>query len=92
VRGFVIDAMTPEGETSTHYFWGMARNFDIDDAGVTGRIKAQQSGVFDEDVEVLEMQQRSIAANPDLRLRNFSIDAGGSHARRILERLTAGAG
>lgn len=91
VRGFVIDAMTPETETSTHYFWGMARNFDIADAGVTGRVKAQQSAVFDEDVVVLEAQQRSILANPDMRLRNLSIDAGGAHARRIIERLAANA-
>jgi vanillate O-demethylase monooxygenase subunit len=89
VRGFVIDAMTPETETTTHYFWGMARSFDIHDAGVTGRMKAQQSAVFDEDVEVLELQQRSIAANPDMRLRSLSIDAGGAHARRILDRLTS---
>ncbi len=87
VRGFVIDAMTPESETSTHYFWGMARNFDIHDAGVTGRMKAQQSAVFDEDVVVLEAQQRSIAANPDMRLRDLSIDSGGVHARRVIERL-----
>lgn len=87
VRGFVIDAITPESASTTHYFWGMARNFDIGDAGVTGRMKTQQSAVFDEDVEVLELQQRSIEANPDLRLRNLSIDAGGAHARRIIERL-----
>lgn len=89
VRGFVINAMTPATDETTHYFWGMARNFDIGDAGVTGRIKAQQSAVFDEDVEVLELQQRSIAANPDLKLRNLSLDAGGAHARRIIERLAA---
>jgi vanillate O-demethylase monooxygenase subunit len=89
VRGFVIDAMTPETETTTHYFWGMARNFDISDAGVTGRIKAQQNAVFEEDYAVLEAQQRSIKANPDMRLRNFSIDAGGTYARRIIERLAA---
>jgi vanillate O-demethylase monooxygenase subunit len=89
VRGFVIDAMTPETAQTTHYFWGMARDFDIRDAGVTGRMKAQQSGVFDEDVEVLELQQRSISANTDMRLRNLSIDAGGVHARRIIERLAA---
>lgn len=89
VRGFVIDAITPEGPTTTHYFWGMARNFDVSDAGVTGRIKAQQRAVFEEDYEVLEAQQRSIEANPDMRLRNFSIDAGGAHARRIIGRLAA---
>jgi phenylpropionate dioxygenase-like ring-hydroxylating dioxygenase large terminal subunit len=90
-RGFVIDCMSPETEDSTHYFWGMARNFDIDDIGAGGRLKAQQSKVFDEDVEVLELQQRSIALNPDLRLRTLSIDSGGAHARRILSQLADGA-
>ena len=91
VRGFVIDVMTPESATSTHYFWGMARNFDIQDTGFTARFKAQQGRVFMEDVEILEAQQRSILANPDLKLRAFNIDAGAVRARRVIERL-AGAG
>ncbi|MEH3047304.1 aromatic ring-hydroxylating dioxygenase subunit alpha [Sphingomonas adhaesiva] len=89
VRGFVIDAMTPESEGTTHYFWGMARNFDIHDAGFTARFKAQQGHVFDEDVEVLEAQQRSIAANPDLKLRGYSVDQGGVRARQMIQRSIA---
>ena len=46
VRGFVIDAITPESETSTHYFWGMARNFDVHDTGFTARLKQHQGGLF----------------------------------------------
>lgn len=87
VRGFVIDVMTPASATETHYFWGMARNFDIADQGFTARFKAQQGGVFMEDVEVLEAQQRSIAANPDLKLTAFSIDQGGVRVRQIINRL-----
>jgi phenylpropionate dioxygenase-like ring-hydroxylating dioxygenase large terminal subunit len=87
-RGFVIDSMTPESETSMHYFWGMARSFDIEDAGFTARFKQQQGGVFAEDVEILEAQQRAIIANPDLKLRAFNIDQGGVRARKIIERLT----
>jgi phenylpropionate dioxygenase-like ring-hydroxylating dioxygenase large terminal subunit len=87
VRGFVIDVMTPETETTTHYFWGMARSFDIDDAGFTARFKQQQSGVFAEDVEILEAQQRAILANPDLRLTAYNIDQGGVRARQIIARL-----
>lgn len=90
-RGFVIDALTPETETSSHYFWGMARNFDVDDTGFTARMKAQQGSVFREDVEVLEAQQRSIEANPDLKLRAYSIDQGGVRARRVIDRLIAAA-
>ena len=87
VNGFVIDFMTPETETTTWYFWGMARNFDIADQGFTDRFKAQQAGVFQEDVEILEAQQRSIEANPHMKLRNFNIDAGGVRSRQVIERL-----
>lgn len=92
VRGMVVDAMTPESETSTHYFWGMARNFDVADTGFTARFKAQQGAVFLEDVEILEAQQRSIDANPDLKLRAYSIDQGGVRARRMIDKMRAGEG
>lgn len=87
VRGMVVDCMTPETETTMHYFWGMARSFDIDDPGFTARFKRQQGGVFAEDREVLEAQQRSIAANPDLKITAYNIDQGGVRARQIIARL-----
>ncbi|HEY2685140.1 MAG TPA: aromatic ring-hydroxylating dioxygenase subunit alpha [Steroidobacteraceae bacterium] len=87
VRGFVIDALTPETAHSSHYFWGMARNFDIADLGFTARFKKQQGGVFMEDVAVLEAQQRSILANPHLSLKAFSIDSGGVRARHVIDRM-----
>jgi vanillate O-demethylase monooxygenase subunit len=87
VRGFVVDAMTPETETSTHYFWGMARNFDVQDAGFTKRFQAQQGMVFAEDVEVLEAQQKAILTNPDMKLRGFNIDQGGVKSRLVISRL-----
>jgi vanillate O-demethylase monooxygenase subunit len=87
VRGFVIDAMTPESDTTSHYFWGMARNFDIDDAGFTARFMKQQGAVFLEDVAILEAQQRSILNNPNLKLKAFSIDMGGVRARQLITRM-----
>jgi phenylpropionate dioxygenase-like ring-hydroxylating dioxygenase large terminal subunit len=87
VRGFVIDAITPESETISHYFWGMARNFDVGDMGFTARFKRQQGDVFAEDVEVLEAQQRSILRNPELKLRAYNIDQGGVKARLVIDRL-----
>jgi vanillate O-demethylase monooxygenase subunit len=65
----------------------MTRNFDVLDAGFTARFKKQQGGVFLEDVEVLEAQQRSITVNPQLKLRAFNIDAGGVRARQVIQRL-----
>jgi vanillate O-demethylase monooxygenase subunit len=87
VRGFVIDVMTPESETSTHYFWGMSRNFDTQDTGFTARFRAQQGKVFMEDVEILEAQQRSIMANPAMKLRAYNIDEGAVRARRVIDRV-----
>ena len=52
----------------------MARSFDIADPGFTARFKRQQGGVFAEDVEVLEAQQRAIVANPDLKLQAYRIE------------------
>jgi vanillate O-demethylase monooxygenase subunit len=66
----------------------MARNFDIDDEGFTARLKKQQGGVFMEDVAVLEAQQKSILANPHMKLKAFGIDAGGVRARHVIDRLT----
>lgn len=90
VRSFVIDAMTPETETTTHYYWGAARNVDIDDTARTARTRAVQRMVFGEDVEILEAQQRSIALNPDLKMLSFNIDSGGARARMIIRRMLRG--
>jgi len=87
VRGMVVDFMTPETENTHHYFWGMARNFDIEDKGFTARFKRQQGGVFAEDKEILEAQQAAIIANPDLRLNAYNIDQGGVRARQVINRL-----
>jgi vanillate O-demethylase monooxygenase subunit len=58
----------------------MARNFRVDDQGLTQRIRAGQDAIFNEDIEILERQQQSIDDNPDMSLRFLSIDSGGAHA------------
>ena len=64
----------------------MARNFQTDDRGLTFRIRDGQAAVFAEDTEILESQQENILRRPDRPLLNFKIDAGGVHARRLIER------
>ena len=72
-----------------HYFWGMARNFSQEDRGLSGRLRSMQMGVFAEDIVVLEAQQKSIDANPAMKLQAYKIDQGGVRARQIIERLRA---
>ena len=38
---------------------------------------------------MLERQQQNLVAHPERRLLKLNIDAGGVHARRVIERLLA---
>jgi phenylpropionate dioxygenase-like ring-hydroxylating dioxygenase large terminal subunit len=85
----VLDSMTPETDTSCHYFWGNCRNYAIDDAGVTEMVLKSTSVAFDEDKLMLEAEQRIIDLNPAAPQIDLIGDAGGLQARRIVERLLA---
>ena len=89
VSSVVVDFITPETETSIWYFWGMARNFNVDDKALTETIRSGQAAIFGEDVGILEAQQRNLAEQPSRHLMRLNIDMGGFEARRILERLVA---
>ena len=85
----VVDFITPETETSIHYFWGMARKFNPRDKALTATIREGQGKIFAEDLEMLERQQRNLLAWPGRKLLNLNIDTGGVQSRRILDRLIA---
>jgi vanillate monooxygenase len=85
VSSLVVDFITPESDTSMWYFWGMARNFRPEDRALTAQIREGQGRIFGEDLQVLEQQQRNHSQWPGRRLLKLNIDAGGVHARRIIE-------
>jgi vanillate O-demethylase monooxygenase subunit len=91
ITGIVVNVMTPETKTTTWYHWGMARNFQTDDRGLTTRIRDGQAAVFTEDLEILESEQQNIARRADRRFIDLKIDAGGTQAWRIIERELASA-
>lgn len=85
----VVDFITPETETSIHYFWGMARKFNPTDKALTATIREGQGKIFSEDLAMLELQQKNLLAHPGRALLMLNIDAGGVQSRKILERLIA---
>jgi vanillate O-demethylase monooxygenase subunit len=85
----VVDFITPETDTSIHYFWGMARNFQPKDKALTASIREGQGKIFGEDLEMLEQQQRNLLTWPDRKLLMLNIDSGGVQSRRLLERIIA---
>jgi len=89
VSSIVVDFITPETDTSIWYFWGMARNFNVEDQALTETIRSGQAAIFGEDVAILESQQRNLTEQPARHLMRLNIDMGGFESRRILERLVA---
>jgi vanillate O-demethylase monooxygenase subunit len=85
----VVDFITPETETSHWYHWGMARQFKPDDAELTDKIRTGQGGIFNEDMEMLQLQQANLTRWPERKLLMLNIDAGGVQSRRIIDRLLA---
>jgi vanillate monooxygenase len=85
----VIDFITPETDTSMHYFWGMARKFNPGDKALTAQIREGQGKIFAEDLEMLERQQKNLSAFPERALLKLNIDTGGVQSRKVIERVIA---
>jgi phenylpropionate dioxygenase-like ring-hydroxylating dioxygenase large terminal subunit len=86
VEGRVINLITPASATTAHYFWAFARNFRIDEPAVTAFIRANVGRTFDEDQEILELQQANLGDEERDPLYRVAIgaDAGVMAARRML--------
>jgi vanillate O-demethylase monooxygenase subunit len=82
-----LNAITPETETTSHYFWGQAHDFDVKNAETTNRIFEQIRTAFHEDVAVFSAQQKNLELIPNPPQVDINADAGTIAARRILSRL-----
>lgn len=86
----LFNLLTPETATSTHYFWGMGRLHDRDDAEMTAFVQAGAEATLAQDKVVLEAQQLELTngADPAFPVR-IKVDAGPILGRRLLESLIA---
>lgn len=82
-----LNAITPETETTSHYFWGQAHDFDVKNRETTDKIFDQIQTAFLEDVEIFSAQQRNLNLVPNPPQLDIAADAGTIQARRILLRL-----
>ncbi len=84
-----LHAVTPETETTTHYFWAYARNFRIDEPDVTAMLRAGAEATFAEDVAILESQQANAERFVDGRFANLPADRAGVLVDRVRRELAA---
>jgi phenylpropionate dioxygenase-like ring-hydroxylating dioxygenase large terminal subunit len=89
INGYVLNTISPETETSCHYFWAFCRNYRLNDQGLTQWLREGVARVFGEDEVVLEAQQQAMLEHPDKEFYNLNIDAGAMWARRIIDRMIA---
>ena len=85
-RIVIYDFMTPETDTSCHYFWAIARDYLIHDQTQTELGLRATSAAFNEDKLMLEGEQRVIDLDPAAPQIDLVGDTGGLQARRIVER------
>jgi vanillate O-demethylase monooxygenase subunit len=89
VNGAFLAAITPETDKTCHYFWNFVRTFGKQDAQLTRDVQRahvnEGRGVYDQDHDVLEAQQKAIDRNPRMPFYNLNIDAGALWARRKID-------
>jgi vanillate O-demethylase monooxygenase subunit len=81
--------VTPETEQSCHYFWLFARNYRIEDEALSERMKPGVHQTFQEDVDVIEAQQRGLLGGAPPVQIDVNADIATIQARRVLEGLIA---
>lgn len=85
----IFNGITPESESSTHYFWTAAHNFRVDEPEMTTAFHGEIAATFEEDRIIVEAQQRRFDQFPGRPTVHIRSDAGGIHARRVIEKLLA---
>lgn len=88
MRGF--HGITPETQTTSHYFWTMATNPISDPEAVKAKVIEQTVLTFDEDKLVIEAQYQNMCRFGPRPMIDIHVDVGANRARKIVERLCAG--
>lgn len=83
----VYHAITPETETTTHYFWNIVHDIGAHTASVCNPLHKQMRSILAEDFDIFVNQQKNINLDPEAPTREISADLGLMHARRLIATL-----
>ena len=85
LKWWVLNALTPETERSTHYFWGVPRGFRQDDREFSAALCAGIERTFAEDKVIIEQQQIILDRVPLEQRSIFTpADQAPTRARQIV--------
>lgn len=81
--------ITPETDTTTHYHWAYVRDFALDDDKMTNILHDGAKATFEEDVEMIEAQQKRLGCIDFEGLIDINADNPPLQMRRIMDDLIA---
>jgi phenylpropionate dioxygenase-like ring-hydroxylating dioxygenase large terminal subunit len=87
MRGF--HGVTPETDSSSHYFWSMASTSHPDMPDNRQLVYDQTEQTFAEDKVIIEAQYKNMCRFGQQPLIDIHVDAGPNRARRIIDRLNS---
>lgn len=81
-----LHLITPETEHSSHYFWAVPRNYRLGDARVSEGMGKSVYQTFDEDRELVELQDQRLQAEgmPQIPQMAVNVDIAPVQGRRLL--------
>jgi Vanillate O-demethylase oxygenase C-terminal domain len=82
-----LNAITPETQTSAHYFFAQAYNFKLDQKWLADMLRNQIRDIFLQDMAMLKAQQVNIDLRPLPAPVNLGQDKAWVAMRQIVERL-----
>ena len=85
----IFHTLTPETETTCHYFWCGSNGHALDDPNQTDLVYSELQKAFREDQSIVELQQRRLLEFGEEQLINIVADGARVHMRRVMDRLAA---
>ena len=82
-----LNAITPETDKTTHYFWAQARDFRIDEEWISDLFLDLTREAFSEDVWIIEEQQANIDSGPTPERIDIRHDGAALAAIGMLNKL-----
>ncbi len=86
---FGCQAVTPETERTSHYFFQQCHGFALDDPRVTENLTASVRAGFLEDKDIILAQQRILDLDPDAPMLALRMDTALSSFRTLLQKAIA---
>jgi phenylpropionate dioxygenase-like ring-hydroxylating dioxygenase large terminal subunit len=84
----VLHGITPETETTTHYFWAFSRNFRIGDEALTARVKDYITATVGQDKEGTAACEQLVSRHPPTASEiHAAVDRAAIQGRRMIQRL-----